>query len=44
MKDPYQQFNFPPVTAKYLKVKVLSNYEGSPTIIVRQIRVMGQLK
>ncbi len=44
MKDPYQQFNFPPVTAKYLKVKVLSNYEGSPTIIVHQIRLMGQLK
>jgi hypothetical protein len=44
MKDPYQQFNFPPVTAKYLKVKVLSNYEGTPWIIVHQIRLMGQLK
>jgi len=44
MKTPYQQFKFQPVTAKYLKVKLLSNYEGSPWIIVHQIRLMGQLK
>ena len=29
MKSPYQEFKFEPVTAKYLKIKLLSNYGGA---------------
>lgn len=44
MKTPYQEFTFPETTAKYLKVRFLSN-TGYPAgkIYLHQIRLMGKL-
>jgi hypothetical protein len=46
VKNPYQEFKFPPVTAKYLKVQLLSNWGffNENIIAVFQFRLMGQLK
>lgn len=35
LKSPYQEFKFEPVTAKYLKVKLISNYDMSLTYNTR---------
>ena len=42
IKSPYQEFTFPETTAKYLKIKVLSNYGGSPlgNTFLKQIRLI----
>lgn len=44
IKSPYQEFTFPETTAKYLKIKVLSNYGGSPmgSTFLKQIRLIGR--
>lgn len=44
MKTPYQEFTFPETTAKYLKIKLLSNtgYPGGK-IDLHQIRLTGKL-
>lgn len=42
MKSPYQEFNFPETTAKYFKIKILSNYTDLYWTL-RQIRLMGKL-
>jgi hypothetical protein len=50
MKSPYQEFKFVPVTAKYLKVQLLSFYgEGTHrghawVSIIYQFRLFGQFK
>jgi hypothetical protein len=42
--SPYQEFTFPDTTAKYLKIKVLPNYGGSPmgSTFLKQIRLIGR--
>src|SRR5271166_1839482 len=44
-KNPYQEFKFPPVTAKYLKVQLLSNwgFYDPDRIVVFQFRLFGRL-
>ena len=44
IKSPYQEFTFPETTAKYFKIKVLSNYGGSPlgNTFLKQIRLSGR--
>jgi hypothetical protein len=45
MQSPYQEFKFDPVTAKYLKVKLLSAHNGiqGREIKLQEFRLMGQL-
>jgi hypothetical protein len=43
-KTPYQEFEFPPVTAKYLKVKLLSTYSGVAHPAVLEYQLFGSLK
>lgn len=40
----WQEFRFPPVTAKYLKVKLRSNYEDVVWLDLYEFRLLGQLK
>jgi TIR domain len=40
----WQDFKFPPVTAKYLKVKLRANYEDVVWIDLYEFRLLGQLK
>jgi hypothetical protein len=40
----WQEFKFPPVTAKYLKVKLRSNYEDVVWIDLFEFRLSGQLQ
>lgn len=42
IKAPYQEFKFPPVTAKYLKVQLLSSWGGS--IYAYEFQLFGKLK
>jgi hypothetical protein len=44
MKSPYQEFKFPPVTAKYLKVQLQSGWEDHRGARVFQFRLFGRLK
>jgi len=43
IKTPYQEFKFPEVTAKYLKVKLISVYDGGSYIRLYEFRLLGQL-
>jgi hypothetical protein len=45
IKTPYQEFSFATTMARYLKLKVLSNYGGSNLgdTYLTQIRLMGRL-
>jgi Mg-chelatase subunit ChlD len=43
MKSPFQQFKFEPVTARYLKVKILSNHGGDQYVMPSEFQVMGSL-
>jgi hypothetical protein len=43
-KSPYQEFKFPPVTAKYLKVQLISGWEDNRVARVFQFRLFGRLK
>ena len=43
-KTPYQEFTFSPVTAKYLKVKILSGWEGISDVWVYQFQLFGVLQ
>lgn len=42
-KTPYQQFEFPQVTAKYLKLKLLSTHGGSQHPNVPEVQLYGEL-
>ncbi len=42
-KTPYQEFGFPPVTAKYLKFKLLHTY-GDPHPGIYEFQLFGNLK
>jgi hypothetical protein len=46
VKNPYQEFKFPPLTAKYLKVVPLSawRFYNDWTFEIYQIRLFGRLK
>jgi hypothetical protein len=44
IKHPYQEFKFPPVTAKYLKVQLISGWEDYRPARVFQFRLFGRLK
>ena len=41
---PYQEFKFSPVTAKYLKVRILSTYDGGANPGVYQWQLFGVLQ
>lgn len=45
IKSPYQEFTFPETTAKYLKIKILSDHGGMPLrdADLTQIRLIGKL-
>lgn len=45
MQQPYQEFHFTPVTAKYLKVHALSSYGGSSTaVLAYRFQLFGTLQ
>jgi tetratricopeptide (TPR) repeat protein len=44
MKSPYQEFKFPPVTAKYFKVLLLSSYHFNDWIELYEFRLSGRLQ
>ena len=43
MKTPYQEFHFAPVTAKYLKVRLVSSWSGKGMELY-EFRLMGVAK
>jgi len=43
MKNPYQEFKFAPVTARYLKVKLVSNHGGDGYIGASEFQLFGEL-
>jgi hypothetical protein len=44
MNSPYQEFKFPPVKAKYLKVKLLTNHLGRKgSAVLHKFQLMGTL-
>ncbi len=44
MKNPYQEFRFAPVTAKYLKVRALKSHSGGDVAIAHEFRLYGSLE
>jgi hypothetical protein len=42
-KDPYQEFSFPPVKARYLKVKVISSH-GFSSVGVYEFQLLGVIE
>lgn len=46
VKYPYQEFKFPPITAKYLKLQIVSGWGDlfNPPIAVYQFKLFGRLK
>jgi len=49
LKTPYQEFKFDPVTAKYLKIKIISNYgvvypSGDVAARVYEFKLLGKLE
>lgn len=43
-KTPYQTFTFPPVTAKYLKIKILSTQSGVAHPLAWEYQLLGSLQ
>jgi len=43
VKRPYQEFKFPPVRARYLKVKILSSHGGTPEALAYEVQLFGTL-
>ncbi|MCC7274745.1 MAG: hypothetical protein IT561_18895, partial [Alphaproteobacteria bacterium] len=42
-RTPYQEFTFAPVTARYLKVRLVSNHgRGGDWVVLREMQVFGQ--
>ncbi len=41
-KTPYQTFTFPPVTARYFKLKLIDSY-GATHPVVHEIQLLGRL-
>jgi len=42
-KDPYQEFKFPPVKARYLKVRVISSH-GFSSVGAYEFQLLGALE
>jgi hypothetical protein len=42
-KTPYQEFKFAPVRARYVKLKILSTYGGTPHPVVHEFQLLGKL-
>lgn len=42
MKNPFQEFRFDPVTARYLKVRALESHSGSAVSIAHEFRLYGK--
>ena len=42
-KEPYQEFRFPPVKARYLKVKIISSH-GFSSVGVYEFQLLGALE
>jgi len=43
VKQPYQEFKFPPVQARYLKVKILSSHGGTHEALAYEVQLFGTL-
>lgn len=43
MRDPWQTFDFPPVTARYVKFTALASHVGSRVVYVNELRLYGEL-
>jgi hypothetical protein len=43
VKRPYQEFKFPPVQARYLKVRILSSHGGSREALAYEVQLLGTL-
>lgn len=44
MQNPYQEFHFPPVKAKYLKLQTLRSHTDAQTMYAHEIQLFGQLQ
>jgi hypothetical protein len=44
MRDPYQEFQFAPTTAKYLRVRALKNHAGGTVTAAYEFRLYGTLR
>jgi hypothetical protein len=44
MQNPYQEFRFPPVKAKYFKLQSLRNHDNSTVSSVHEIQLFGELQ
>jgi hypothetical protein len=44
IKSPYQEIKFPPVTAKYLQVQLISSWSPFRDVEVYQFRLFGRLE
>ena len=42
LKTPYQEFRFPPVTATYMKVEIISTY-GASHPVVYEFQLFGSV-
>lgn len=43
MRDPWQSFDFSPVTARYVKLTALSNHAGGRAVYINELRLYGRL-
>ncbi|GEO09672.1 toll/interleukin-1 receptor domain-containing protein [Segetibacter aerophilus] len=43
-KTPYQEFSFPPVTAKYLKIKIIKIAGEGSSGYIREVQLFGKIK
>lgn len=44
VRDGWQDFKLPETTAKFLKVRVLATHNGSPSGLLYELRLMGELQ
>jgi len=43
IKQPFQEFRFSPVTAKYFKIRTLKNHDGSEAVRAFEMQLLGKL-
>ena len=43
IKQPFQEFRFSPVTAKYFKIRTLKNHGGSEAVRAFEMQLLGKL-
>jgi len=44
MQNPYQEFRFPPVKAKYVKLQSLRSHGDSSTMFAYEVQLFGELQ